>query len=113
MTMTQTVDTASPPPPPERPATWGDIAVGYAREMASGDFRRGDLAELRRMDPDTPDAAVVWRLLARRDLLGSRQVENKWDQPPSCFSVRLMPYPSYVSVCFHLESETRTDRPCK
>ena len=75
--MTQAVDTASPPPP-ERPATWGDIAVGYAREMASGDFRRGDLAALRRMDPDAPDAAVVWRLLARRDLLGSRQVENKW-----------------------------------
>ena len=78
MTVTQTVDTASPTPRAERPANWGDIAVGYAREMASDDFRRGDLAELRRMDPDAPDAAVVWRLLARRDLLGSRQVENKW-----------------------------------
>ena len=30
------------------------------------------------MDPDAPDAAVVWRLLARYELLGSQQVENKW-----------------------------------
>ena len=78
MTITQTVDTASAPPRAERPASWGDIAVGYARELASDVFRRGELAELRRMDPDAPDAAVVWRLLARRDLLGSPQIENKW-----------------------------------
>ena len=78
MTMAQTADTASAPTRAGQPANWGGIAVGYAREMASDDFRRGDLAELRRMDPDAPDAAVVWRLLARRDLLRGRQVENKW-----------------------------------
>ncbi len=78
MTTAQTVDTASAPPRAEQPANWGDIAVGYAREIASDDFRRGDLAALRRMDPDAPDAAVVWRLLARRNLLRGRQVENKW-----------------------------------
>jgi len=78
MTMTQTVDSASAPPRAEQPVNWGDIAVGYARELASDDFRRGELAALRRMDPDAPDAAVVWRLLARRDLLRGPQIENKW-----------------------------------
>ena len=78
MNSTQTVDTASPPAHEGRPASWGDIAVTLARALASGDFPRGDLAELRRMDPDAPDAAAVWRLLARYELLGSAQVENKW-----------------------------------
>ena len=50
----------------------------FARILASPEFPRGDLAGLRRMDPDEPDAAVVWRLLARYELLGSPQVENKW-----------------------------------
>ena len=78
MTSTQTVDTADLPAQERRPANWGDIAVTFARTLASPDFPRGDLAELRRMDPDTPDAAVVWRLLARYELLGNPQVENKW-----------------------------------
>ena len=78
MTSTQTVDTAELPAQERRPASWRDIAVTFARTLASPDFPRGDLAELRRMDPDVPDAAVVWRLLARYELLGSPQVENKW-----------------------------------
>ena len=78
MTSTQTVDTTALPAQERRPANWGDIAVTFARALASADFPRGDLAELRRMDPDEPDAAVVWRLLARYELLGSPQVENKW-----------------------------------
>ena len=78
MTSTQTVDTADLPAQERRPVSWGDIAVTFARTLASPDFPRGDLAELRRMDPDAPDAAVVWRLLARYELLGSPQVENKW-----------------------------------
>ncbi len=78
MTNTQTSDTARPPAHEGRPASWGDIAVTLARALANADFPRGDLAQLRRMDPDAPDAAVVWRLLARHDLLGSPQVENKW-----------------------------------
>ena len=72
MTNVHSVDTES------RPPSWGEIAVLFARTLAAPDFPRGDLAELRRMDPDKPDAAVVWRLLARYDLLGSPQVENKW-----------------------------------
>ena len=78
MTSTQTVDTATLPAQERRPANWGDIAVTLNRALASADFPRGDLAELRRMNPDAPDAAVVWRLLARYELLGSPQVENKW-----------------------------------
>ena len=78
MTSTQTVDTLNPPAHERRPASWGDIAVTFAGTLARGDFPRGDLAELRRMEPDALDAAVVWRLLARYELLGSAQVENKW-----------------------------------
>ena len=78
MTSTQTDEAATQPAQERRPANWGNIAVTLARTLASADFPRGDLAELRRMDPDAPDAAVVWRLLARYGLLGSPQVENKW-----------------------------------
>ena len=66
---------------PDRPAqrrSWGEIAVGFARQLAAEDFPRGDLAELRRMGPDTPDAAAFWRLTAQQDLLGSPAVERKW-----------------------------------
>ena len=58
--------------------SWGVIAAGFARQMADESFRRGDLAELRRMDPDVPDAAVFWRLMASRNLLGNLAVEAKW-----------------------------------
>ena len=46
MTSTQTVDTATLPAQERRPANWGDIAVTFARALASADFPRGDLAEL-------------------------------------------------------------------
>lgn len=78
MTRTKTADTAALPAQERRPASRGDTAVAFARILASPDFPRGDLAELRRMDPDEPDAAVVWRLLARYEQLGSPRVENKW-----------------------------------
>lgn len=78
MTIADTTGTAGPPTQESRPTSWGETAVAFAGELARSDFRRGDLAELRRMDPDAPDAAVVWRLLAGHDLLGSPQIENKW-----------------------------------
>ena len=28
--------------------------------------------------PNAPDAAVVWRLLAQHELLGSQKIEDKW-----------------------------------
>ena len=54
------------------------IAITLAWEMAADGFARGDLAALRRMDPDDPDAAAFWRLMAKHDLLGSPALEGKW-----------------------------------
>ena len=58
--------------------TWGGFATGFAQQMASANFRRDDLAKLRRMNPDTPDAPAYWRLLASRGLLGDPEWEHKW-----------------------------------
>ena len=58
--------------------SWGEITARLAAAVAREDFPRGDLAALRRMDPDAPDAAVFWRLLAEHDLQGNPAVENKW-----------------------------------
>ncbi len=58
--------------------SWGEIAARIAAAVAREDFPRGDLAALRRMDPDAPDAAVFWRLLAQHDLPDSPRVENAW-----------------------------------
>ncbi len=58
--------------------SWGVIAAGFAKQMAGEGFQRGDLAALRRMDPDAPDSAVFWRLMASRNLLGNPTVEAKW-----------------------------------
>ena len=65
----------SPTPSPNR----GDTAVSIAGQLARGDFRRGDLAELRRMDVDAPGPAVFWRLMAENELLGRGTIlESKW-----------------------------------
>ena len=66
---------------PARPLTWGDHAVHFAGVLATyPDRDRGALADLRRMDPDSDDPAVLWRLLASRDLLdnSNTEVERKW-----------------------------------
>ena len=66
---------------PDRPLTWGDHAVHFAGVIATyPDHDRGALADLRRMDPDSDDPAVLWRLLASRDLLDTAnpEVERKW-----------------------------------
>ena len=78
-----THDTASvsqkPQTESERPRTWGDIAAAFAWQMCRPDFERGDLAELRRMHPDSPSTAVYWRMMAQQDLLGrGADLENKW-----------------------------------
>ena len=57
---------------------WRFVAVDFAGEMASDRFPRGDLAQLRRMNPDAPDAAAFWRLTASRGLLGNPRLERKW-----------------------------------
>lgn len=62
----------------EESQSWGGIALGFASQMAGENFQRGDLAQLRRMDPDAPDVAPYWRLMADRDLLGNAVWESKW-----------------------------------
>ena len=63
----------------DEPQDWGSIAVSFARQMTLPNFSRGDLAGLRRMDPDKPGTtAAYWRLMAEKNLLGSPVVELKW-----------------------------------
>ena len=78
MTNAPTPDVVAPSEQGSERQSRGDIAVGFAGEMARATFKRGELAELRRMDPNQPDAAVFWRLMASRDLLGNEVLESKW-----------------------------------
>lgn len=57
---------------------WGEIAIRIANDIAAENFNRGDLANLRRMDPDTPDAAVFYQLSAKYNLSGSFEMTRKW-----------------------------------
>ena len=78
MTTTQSVE-AQATQDADEPQDWGDIAVSFARQMTLPNFSRGDLAGLRRMDPDKPGTtAAYWRLMAEKDLLRGRKVELKW-----------------------------------
>lgn len=47
-------------------------------KMSNQHFSTGDLASLRRMNPDIPDAPAFWRLMAQRRLLGNPHMEHKW-----------------------------------
>ena len=58
--------------------SWGEVAVRLANHMASEGFSRGDLAALRRMNPESPDAAAFWRLTARFDVLRGAESERRW-----------------------------------
>lgn len=62
----------------EEGQSWGSVAFGFASQVGGENFQRGDLAQLRRMDPDAPDAAAFWRLMAHRGLLGNPAWEAKW-----------------------------------
>ena len=57
---------------------WSGFASGFARQIVGPNFRRGDLAQLRRMNPDAPDTPPYWRLMASRGLLGDPESERKW-----------------------------------
>ena len=70
--------TTATPEQSTRPRSWGETAVQLANDLAAEGFPRGDLAQLRRMDPDAPDAAAFWRLTARHELPGNPTVERKW-----------------------------------
>ena len=81
MTTTQTDETPTSPNVADTAncdASWASNAVTLAGLIASESFARGDLAQLRRMDPDSPDAAAFWRLMARQDLFRTSDTEAKW-----------------------------------
>ena len=78
MTTTHITEITDAAGPTDQPRNWGDITVNFASQMAHAEFRRGDLADLRRMDPNAPDKAVFWRLMAKQNLLGNPAVECKW-----------------------------------
>ena len=67
-------------PAPARPRVPEDLAVsiaGYIATMAQ--HQRGDLASLRRMDPDEPRAPAWWRIMARYGLLDQDpDTETRW-----------------------------------
>lgn len=62
-----------------RPQRTTDAIVRrLAEKMSSQDFPNGDLAGLRRMNPNSPDVAAYWRLMAEQRLLGNPHLEHKW-----------------------------------
>ena len=62
-----------------RSNTWESVAVRIANHIASPNFGRGDLAALKRMDPDREVTPVVWRLLAQFDIeTRGVETERKW-----------------------------------
>ena len=79
--MTESFGMQSDPAAPEQAQgiSWRGTAVqlvGQIARLAEG--QRGEIAALRRMDPDKHDAPVFWRLLAGHNLLGSPTLEDKW-----------------------------------
>ena len=82
MTTTPTIETDIPQENDAERPSWGVITVSIAGQIASPNFSRGDLANLRRMNPDAPDAAAFWRLMAHQRLLEgremSRDMERRW-----------------------------------
>ena len=67
-------DTADTPGPNTSEAS---STVTLAGLITSENFPRADLAQLRRMDPDSPDAAFR-RLMKQQDLSHSAEAESKW-----------------------------------
>lgn len=68
---------------PELPVTTGNwphkAALMAATISLYPVFRRGDLADLRRMAPENPGPPAYWRLMANHHLLEySEEVEEKW-----------------------------------
>lgn len=60
---------------------WDDnrVVSRFLQEVSDYHYsNRGALAELRRMDPNKPDAATFWRLMGKTDRLGCPSAESKW-----------------------------------
>lgn len=45
-------------------SNWNGAVGDIARRLARDDYPSGDLAALRRLDPDAPDGAAFWQLVA-------------------------------------------------
>ena len=79
MTTTDATDAEATSEQSRGTRAWGDIAVSFTSTISGlVENRRGDLAGLRRMNPDEPDEAAFWRLMAGEDLLVGPAVEVKW-----------------------------------
>ena len=80
MTTTEMAVDPGAGPQSEESLPWPERAVRMAGSIAQyAEHRRGDLAELRRMDPDEPNASAFWRLMGQYDLLNSSEaIERKW-----------------------------------
>ena len=63
---------------PER-EKWPDLAARLANIIAHYPVhQRGDLAQLRRMNPESPNAPAFWRLLHRHGLGRTQENERRW-----------------------------------
>ena len=79
MTTPVSAETSVAPETPPSGRSWGDIAFHFAGAVATmPNYDRGGFAGLRRMNPDQPDTAAFWRLMAREELLGNPVIERKW-----------------------------------
>ena len=65
--------------PTEQRESWPDTAARLAGIIAHYPVHnRGDLAQLRRMDPEEPDAPAFWRLTNQHRLGMSTDSERRW-----------------------------------
>ena len=59
------------------PRNFGTVIRGIAETIESKEFETGDRSRLRRMDPNRPNAAAFWRLMARDGIPRNPDV-RKW-----------------------------------
>ena len=62
--------------PPRR--TVDAVVPKIVADIGDPYFQRGDLAALRRMNPDTPDTAPFWRIMESRGLSDNPDLESRW-----------------------------------
>ena len=63
---------------PPQPLDKGAVVQRIAERFANPDFSRGNLAELRRMNPDDPAALIFWRLMAEYNLPDTAVSVPQW-----------------------------------
>ena len=54
------------------------IVCQLVEKIGSSSFPRGNLAGLRRMDPDAPESEAFWRLMTHMGLSNDPHLENEW-----------------------------------